>query len=48
MKIITGLDWMNKEIQYPEKLIDYCLKNKPSSEGCNVVDSMYCGNVTDK
>ena len=41
MKIITGLDWMNKEIQYPEKLIDYCLKNKPSSEGCNVVDSVY-------
>jgi len=41
MKIITGLDWLNFEILYPEKLIDFCLNNQPSHEGCNVVDTVY-------
>ena len=43
MKIITGLDWLNFEILYPEKLIDFCLNNQPSHEGCNVVDTVYEG-----
>ena len=31
MKIISGLDWLNSEIHYPDKLIDFCLNN--SSKG---------------
>ena len=41
MKIITGLDWLNREIHYPEKLIDYCLNNMPILEGCDAVDYIY-------
>ena len=50
MKIITGLDWLNEGIHYPEKLIDFCLDNKPILEGCDVVDFVYvlymCGKQT--
>ena len=41
MKVITGLDWINEQIHYPEKLIDYCISNKPILEGCDVVDYVY-------
>ena len=26
MKIISGLDWINHDIHYPEKIIDFCIK----------------------
>ena len=41
MKVISGLDWLNKEIHLPNKLIDYCLTNKPEFEGCDLVDYVY-------
>jgi len=41
MKIITSLDWLNIKIHEPEKLIDYCIKNDPISEGCDVLDTVY-------
>ena len=41
MKVISGLDWIEEEIHYPEKLIDFCLENKPINEGCDVVDFIY-------
>jgi len=41
MKIITALDWIDHEIHYPEKLIDFCLGTKPSSKGCDLVDIVY-------
>tara|TARA_B100000900_G_scaffold405343_1_gene414809 strand:- start:26 stop:1132 length:1107 start_codon:yes stop_codon:yes gene_type:complete len=41
MKIISGLDWLNYEIHYPTKIIDYCLNNKPEFEGCDFVDFIY-------
>tara|TARA_B100001996_G_scaffold133739_1_gene101784 strand:+ start:8078 stop:9187 length:1110 start_codon:yes stop_codon:yes gene_type:complete len=41
MKIISGLDWIGNEIHYPKKIIDYCLKNKPIFEGCDIVDFIY-------
>lgn len=41
MKVLTGLDWLDGEIKYPERLIDFCLLNKPSHEGCNLVDTVY-------
>tara|TARA_B100001057_G_C22825260_1_gene941140 strand:+ start:39 stop:1139 length:1101 start_codon:yes stop_codon:yes gene_type:complete len=41
MKVISGLAWIDKEIHYPKKLIDFCLKNKPILEGCDVVDYVY-------
>lgn len=41
MKIISGLDWLNHEIHYPKKIIDYCLDNKPAFEGCDFVDFIY-------
>ena len=41
MKILSGLDWINSDIHYPEKLIDFCLANKPITEGCDVVDYIY-------
>ena len=41
MKVITGLDWMNVPIHNPEKLIDFCLNNKPEFEGCDLVDYVY-------
>ena len=40
MKVITGLDWINHEIHYPEKLIDFCLNTKPQT-GCDLVDIVY-------
>lgn len=51
MKVISGLDWLQEEIHYPEKLIDFCLSNKPILEGCDVVDYVYvlfkCSQQTD-
>ncbi len=41
MKIITGLDWINYDIHYPEKIIDLCLDFSISSEGCDIVDIVY-------
>ena len=41
MKVISGLDWLNKEIHLPNKLIDFCLTNKPEFEGCDLVDYVY-------
>ena len=41
MKVITGLDWINEPIHYPEKLIDLSLKVNPDSEGCDLVDIVY-------
>ncbi len=41
MKILTGLDWIGKEIHFPEKLIDLCLNSTPSQEGCDLVDIVY-------
>ena len=41
MKVITGLSWIECNIHLPEKLIDYCLDSKPSSEGCDLVDVVY-------
>ena len=40
MKVITGLDWLEEKIHYPEKLIDFA-NNKPKHEGCDVVDYIY-------
>ena len=46
MKVISGLDWLNKEIQLPNKLIDYCLTNKPEFEGYDLaITYMYFTNV---
>ena len=41
MKVISGLDWLEEKIHYPEKLIDFCINNKPKHEGCDVVDYIY-------
>ena len=41
MKVLTGLDWLDSQIHYPEKLIDYCINNKPLMEGCDIVDYIY-------
>ncbi len=41
MKVITGLDWLGIPIHYPKKLIDTCLSQTPSSEGCHLVDAVY-------
>ncbi len=41
MKVLTGLDWLDSKIHYPEKLIDYCISNKPLMEGCDIVDYIY-------
>ncbi len=41
MKVISGLDWLNYPIHLPEKLIDFCLDNKPEFEGCDLVDYVY-------
>ena len=41
MKVITGLDWLDVPIHYPEKIIDVCLENKPSKSGCDLVDYVY-------
>jgi len=51
MKVITGLDWIDTKIHYPEKLIDFCLNNEPVNEGCDIVDYIYvlykCSEQTD-
>lgn len=41
MKVLSGLDWLNVPIHHPKKLIDYCLNNQPTLEGCDVVDFVY-------
>ena len=41
MKVLSGLDWIDQEIHYPEALINFCLKNPPISEGCDIVDFVY-------
>lgn len=41
MKILSGLDWLDCDIHYPEKLIDYCINNNPITEGCDIVDYIY-------
>ncbi len=41
MKMISGFDWIGKEIHYPDKIIDLCLETSPSHEGCDLVDIVY-------
>lgn len=41
MKVISGLDWLDKEIHLPNNLIDFCLNNQPEFEGCDLVDYVY-------
>jgi len=41
MKVISGLDWVNHPIHLPNKLIDFCIANKPEFEGCDLVDYIY-------
>ena len=41
MKVISGLDWLDEPIHYPDKLIDFCIHNGPILEGCDVVDYVY-------
>ncbi len=51
MKVLTGLDWLELPIHLPEKLIDFCLLQNPSNEGCDLVDLVYvlyrCSKETD-
>ena len=50
MKVISGLDWLDEKIKYPEKLIDLCLSSNISHDGCDLVDVVYvlfkCSNQT--
>ena len=50
MKVISGLDWIDRKINYPEKLIDLCLSSNISHDGCDLVDVVYvlfkCSNQT--
>ena len=41
MKVISGLDWLDIPIHYPERLIDFCLSSTPNSTGCDLVDYVY-------
>lgn len=41
MKIISGIDWIDGTIHYPEKIIDYCLNVNLNNEACEVVDLVY-------
>tara|TARA_X000000368_G_scaffold314550_1_gene252141 strand:+ start:145 stop:1254 length:1110 start_codon:yes stop_codon:yes gene_type:complete len=51
MKVLTGFEWLESKIHYPEKIIDYCLNQEPNNEGCDLVDIVYvlnrCGKQTD-
>ena len=51
MKVITGLDWLDENPHYPNKLINQCLSVNPNSEGCDLVDYVYvlfkCSLITD-
>ena len=41
MKVITGLDWINKPIHHPQKIINFCLDIELESESCDIVDLVY-------
>lgn len=41
MKVLTALDWLQLPIHYPNQLIDTCLTQLPSPEGCHLVDMVY-------
>ena len=41
MKVITGLEWLEQEIHYPKKIIDFCLKFKITKEACDLLDLVY-------
>ena len=41
MKIISGIDWIDGTVHYPEKIIDYCLNVNLNNEACDVVDLVY-------
>lgn len=41
MKVLTALDWLGEPVHHPERLIDTCLQELPSSEGCHLVDWIY-------
>ncbi|MDA9732295.1 hypothetical protein N9U41_00465 [Acidimicrobiaceae bacterium] len=41
MKVLSGLKWIDEEIHYPKKLIDYCLLTKVNNDGCDLVDTVF-------
>lgn len=41
MKMLSGFDWLDIRVHYPEKLIDTALNTRPSSYGCDLVDIVY-------
>ena len=51
MKVLTAFDWLETPIHYPQNLINTCLSQLPSSEGCHLGDTVYvlyrCAQQTD-
>ena len=41
MKVLTGLQWIDEEIHYPKKIIDYSLNYVPNKEGCDLIDVVH-------
>ena len=41
MKVLTGLNWLEEPIHFPEKLIETTLRILPKSDGCHLVDAIY-------
>ncbi len=41
MKMLTAYDWANRPIPYPDRLIDYTLKNTSGEDGCGVLDKLF-------
>ncbi len=41
MKILNALEWLGMPIHCPERLIDTCLAQLPSSDSCHLVDVIY-------
>jgi len=41
MKVLSGMDWCEIPVHYPERLIDTVLTRQPASEGCHLVDAVY-------
>jgi hypothetical protein len=41
MKVLMALDWLEVEPHYADRLVNTCLKQTPSPDGCHLIDAVY-------
>ena len=48
MKMMTAYDWAERQVPYPERILDYVLDERSAHDGCGVLDRLFVVNQARK